>query len=76
MEDGETAQSQPMTDAPDYTAAIQRKPVALNHIICSINAVTKWLEAQARQARRNVIITTGPESATHSCAEPMGIPLS
>jgi ribonuclease P/MRP protein subunit POP3 len=61
MEDGETGRSKPTTNAPDDSAAIQPKPVALNHTTCGINAVTKRLEAQVRQARRNVIVTTDPE---------------
>ncbi|KAJ2931850.1 hypothetical protein H1R20_g5245, partial [Candolleomyces eurysporus] len=36
------------------------KPPILDHLVCGINAVTKRLEAQARQVRRSVIISSKP----------------
>lgn len=36
------------------------KPAILDHLIYGINAVTKRLEAQARQVRRSVVISTKP----------------
>ena len=64
MKGGETAQIQTTTEAPDDLTITPQKPVVLTHIICGINAVTKRLEAQARKARRNVIIATDSEEAT------------
>ncbi|KAF5323518.1 hypothetical protein D9611_005650 [Ephemerocybe angulata] len=34
------------------------KPDILNHLTCGVNAVTKRLEEQARQVRRNVVMTS------------------